>query len=437
MIIKKFLAYLLLFIFLIVSLFACSSNDNTAASPPPSISGVQFRTDAGDKEVTLDWQMVANATSYNIYYISYADNPGSTVMKASGTKVTGLIGPRYTVTGLTNNTKYWWFALSAVNANGESDLSSIIPAVPNAPPPPAAPSNIRVNAGDAEVTVTWNIVPGASSYNLHCYYLLSLGGMSIITIPGGNSSYLVNYPLIWNIGTTAQTITPLANKTPYIFWLNAETAESGSSAVVSATPGTASTDTESGGEAAINVTATVIAGTTGQVTISWVPLLSATPYTSYNLYYYPTLNPGDVTRIPEFVNGSVVSGPTLTDGTTYSFYLTSFTSSSASFEVTATPSANPLPAAPTLASATPGDGKVTLTWTAVTGATSYNIYWNTLPDVTKTIGAATIGLLPLTATVTLVNGTKYYFVVTAVNANGESMESNEMYTTPPSGPTGP
>jgi fibronectin type 3 domain-containing protein len=77
---------------------------------------------------------------------------------------------------------------------------------------------------------------------------------------------------------------------------------------------------------------------------------------------------------------------------------------------------------------------VTLTWTAVTGATSYNIYWSTLPDVTKTIGAATIGLLPtpppLTTAVTLANGTTYYFVVTAVNANGESMESNELSATP-------
>jgi hypothetical protein len=264
--------------------------------------------------------------------------------------------------------------------------------------------------------------------------------MSIITIPDGGgttSSYLVNYPLIWNIGTTAQTTTPLANVTPYIFWLNAETAESGSSTEVLAMPGTAGTDTKSGGAAATAVTATVTTGTTNQVTISWVPLPSETPYTSYNLYYYPTIAGSPTTKIPEFINGSVVSGPTLTDGTSYSFYLTAVTSSSASFQVLATPSANTLPAAPTLSSASPGDGKVTLTWMAATGATSYNIYWSTLPDVTKTIGAATIGLLPLTATVTLVNGTKYYFVVTAVNANGESMESNEMFTTPPSGPTGP
>ena len=435
---KKFLAYLL-FSFLIASLFACSSNDNTTAPPQtPNISLWQVRADAGNAEVTLDWQMLADATTYNIYYISSADNPGSTVMKASGTKVTGLIGPRYTITGLTNNTKYWWFALSAVNANGESDLSSIIPATPNTPPPLAAPTKIRANAGDKTVTVTWNIVPGASSYNLHCWDISSpLGGMSIITIPGTQSSYHVNTPLTWNVGTAAQTTSSLVNNVPYIFWLNAEAAESVSSAVVSAKP--SETSPVSSGPSSSGDTATVpqnvlaTAGA-GNVTVTWNAPTGATPYTSYNLYYY-TIDPVHPTKIPNAVTGIVVSG--LTNDMLYSFYLTAVTSSSPSFEVMATPNATLPPAAPNLTSATAGDGKVTLVWTAPTtgvAPTSYNIYWSTLPNVTKTIGAATKGLSttpPLTTAVTLANGTKYYFVVTAVNANGESMESNELSATLP------
>ncbi len=431
---KKFLAYLLLFSFLIVSLFACSSDNTAPASPPPSIVGVQFMADAGNGKVTLDWQMVAGATSYNIYYISYADNPGSTVMKASGTKVTGLIGPPYAVTSLTNGTKYY-FALSAVNASGESDLSSIIPVEPNDPPPPAAPTNIRANAGDTEVTVTWNPVtasPAVASYNLYCWEgSFLLGPMSVITIPGqATNSYVVNTPLTWNVGTAIQTTSSLQNGSLYIFYLSAETAESGSSAVVSATP--SATSPESGGPSSSGDASTVpqnVLATAGDgnVTVTWTAPTGATAYTSYNLYYYTTapLNP---TKIPNAQSGIGVSG--LTNDMLYSFYLTAVTSSNASFLVTATPSTNTLPAAPTLSSATSGNGTVTLTWTAVTGATSYNVYWSTLPDVTKTIGAATKGLLTLTTTVTLVNGTEYYFVVTAVNANGESMESNEMSATP-------
>ena len=79
---------------------------------------------------------------------------------------------------------------------------------------------------------------------------------------------------------------------------------------------------------------------------------------------------------------------------------------------------------------------MTLVWMAPTtgiAPASYNIYWSTLANVTKTTGAATKGLSatsPLTATATLANGTTYYFVVTSVNANGESMESNELPATP-------
>jgi fibronectin type 3 domain-containing protein len=435
MIMKKFLASLLLFSFLIGSLFACSSNDNTTGPvlQPPSIVGVQFRPDAGNTTVTLDWQMVANATSYNIY----CGTDSSSLTKVSTTPAV-VIGPRYTVTGLTNGKKYH-FALSAVNNNGESDLSFIITAVPNDPPPPAAPTNIRFNVGDQKVTITWNPVtadPAVVSYNLHCSDFFSSGGESHITIPGqATSSYDVS-TVTWNVGTNLENTAELANGTPYIFWLTAETAESANSATVLATPSDtlpiSSAPSSSGDPATVpqNILATAGAG---NVTVTWVAPTSATPYTSYNLYYY-TIDPVHPTKIPYAVNGIVVSG--LANDTSYSFYLTAFTSSSASFEVIATPSNNTLPAAPTLSTATPGDGKVTLTWTAVTGATSYNIYWSTLPEVTKTIGAATIGLptTPLTAAVTLVNGTKYYFVVTAVNANGESMESNEMYAIPPTGP---
>ena len=292
--------------------------------------------------------MVADATSYNIYYISYADNPGSTVMKASGTKVTGLIGPRYTVTGLTNNTKYWWFALSAVNASGESDLSSIIPVVPLDTPPPTAPTYIRANAGNAEVTVSWNTVPGASSYNLYCWEGSLLGPFSVITIPDPGqptASYDVS-TVTWNVGTDVQATSQLANGTPYIFYLSAETAESGSSAVVSATP--SATSPESGGPSSSGDLATVpqnVLATAGDgnVTVTWTAPTGATAYTSYNLYYYTT-DPLNPTKIPNAQSGIGVSG--LTNDMLYSFYLTAVTSSNASFLVTATPSANTLPDRP-------------------------------------------------------------------------------------------
>lgn len=95
------------------------------------------------------------------------------------------------------------------------------------------------------------------------------------------------------------------------------------------------------------------------------------------------------------------------------------------------------PAAPQNVAATPGDGQVTLTWGAVQGATSYNIYMATQSGVTKANwqtkpgGMRHTGITGTSYTHTgLQNGTTYYFVVTAVNSAGESAESAEVSATP-------
>lgn len=42
-----------------------------------------------------------------------------------------------------------------------------------------------------------------------------------------------------------------------------------------------------------------------------------------------------------------------------------------------------VPSAPTVVTALPGNAQVSISWSAVTGATSYNIYWATVPGLTK------------------------------------------------------
>jgi uncharacterized protein (TIGR02145 family) len=90
-----------------------------AAPSAPVISGVV----AGDSSATVSWGAVTGATSYNLYYAT-----GATVT-TSGTKLTGVTSPRQ-VTGLTDGTQYA-FAVSAVNAGGESGLSNEVTATPN------------------------------------------------------------------------------------------------------------------------------------------------------------------------------------------------------------------------------------------------------------------------------------------------------------------
>jgi fibronectin type 3 domain-containing protein len=182
-------------------------------------------------------------------------------------------------------------------------------------PPPAAPTGVAAVGGNTQVTVTWDIVPGAATYNL------------------------------WRATT-------------------------------------------SGGPYAL------IAGNIGGVNLGY------TDNTVANLttYYYV------VTAVN--ANGASVN----------------------SLEVSATPQPPPVPATPKGLTAAAGNTQVSLSWTASPGATSYNVKLSTTSGGSYT----TVTNVTTTSAVVagLVNGTPYYFVVSAVNITGESANSSQASATP-------
>jgi len=89
------------------------------------------------------------------------------------------------------------------------------------------------------------------------------------------------------------------------------------------------------------------------------------------------------------------------------------------------------PAAPANLTATAGDTQTTLSWSPSAGATAYNVKSSTTnggPYVL--IGAHVIGL-SFTNT-GLINGTTYYYVVSALNIGGESTNSTQVSASPTS-----
>ena len=87
-----------------------------------------------------------------------------------------------------------------------------------------------------------------------------------------------------------------------------------------------------------------------------------------------------------------------------------------------------VPNAPTNVQATAGNAQVSITWTASSGATSYKVY----RSVTSGSGYAVIAS-PTTVSYVdkaVTNGTTYYYVVSAVNAVGESAKSSQVSATP-------
>ncbi len=96
------------------------------------------------------------------------------------------------------------------------------------------------------------------------------------------------------------------------------------------------------------------------------------------------------------------------------------------FDVGATPTPPP---APTGLTATAGNAQVSLSWTASSGATSYNVKRATVSGGPYTTIATGVTATSYTNT-GLANGTTYFYVVSAVNASGESANSNQASATP-------
>lgn len=89
------------------------------------------------------------------------------------------------------------------------------------------------------------------------------------------------------------------------------------------------------------------------------------------------------------------------------------------------------PLAPVGISAKGGKGSVSLSWTASAGATSYNIYYARSSPVSRTGGTRIAGIAGSSQTVRrLLDRKPYFFVVTAVNASGESGESSWVMAAP-------
>jgi N-acetylneuraminic acid mutarotase len=98
------------------------------------------------------------------------------------------------------------------------------------------------------------------------------------------------------------------------------------------------------------------------------------------------------------------------------------------FNVTAAATA---PAAPTgVAAAVVSGSQINLSWSAVTGATSYNVYSATASGVALNAGNKVSTVTNTSANITgLAASTTYYYVVTALSSAGESVASAEVSAT--------
>src|SRR5579859_3207705 len=178
-----------------------------------------------------------------------------------------------------------------------------------------------------------------------------------------------------------------------------------------------------GGSAPAIVTGLAAAAANAQVNLTWNASAGATGY-----YVKRSTTSGAETQIAAQA-GTTYGDTSVANGTKYFYVVAAYNSYGASAdsnEVSATP-AIPSLAAPSALTATPGDTEVALTWTAVPAATSYDVKRSTTVGAETQLAATTTNAFTDTG---VTNGTKYYYVVTALNGATESGNSPEANATP-------
>src|SRR5271156_5907825 len=268
---------------------------------------------------------------------------------------------------------------------------------------PAVPAGLAAAPGNAQVTLSWTASSGATGYNVQRS-----------TTTGGPYTQ-ISTPTVTNF-----TETGLTNGTKYFYVISAfnSVGQSANSSEVNATPAPPAPATPTGLAA--------IAGN-AQVSLTWNASSAATSY-----HVKRSTSSGAETQISAPASNSFTDTG-VTNGTKY-FYVVSAVDSGGesanSSEVNTTPTAPAAPpATPTGLQATAGNAQVSLSWNASTGATSYNVKRSTV-----TGGPFSTTLSSPTATnyidSTVTNGTAYFYVVSAVNAAGESADSSQVTATP-------
>ncbi len=184
-------------------------------------------------------------------------------------------------------------------------------------------------------------------------------------------------------------------------------------------------------------TGTLVTAGNNEATVAWQAVAGAT---SYNIYR--STSSGSHGAKVGSSSTTTFSDTTVVNGTTYFYAVTASNATGEGPASVQSPGAIPAvpvsaPAAPTGVNATAGDGHVTVAWTGVTGATSYNIYRSTSQGSQGPL----IGTSSTTSYSdgTVANGTTYYYEVTGVNAAGASPAATQSAPATPAvpAPSGP
>jgi fibronectin type 3 domain-containing protein len=328
--------------------------------------------------IVVTWALVTGATSYNVY----RDTIDTGTFSFSRTVSTDTLMD----SGLAAGTRYY-YRIRAINNSGESGLSF----TKNSLTQPATPAGASAaGVSISSIVIVWPAVTGAASYKIYRSTVdtgtFTFAGSATRdtfsdTTRDAGTTYYYRISAVNSSGESGQSASFNAMTFPVVpFGMSAATVSSSS------------------------------------IVITWQPFPGAA---SYNVYRSAV----DTGTFP--LAGSVATD-TLNDtglaaGATY-YYKISAINSSGESGLSASFTAITIPSMPVgVNAAAVSSSSIVITWPAVTGAASYNVYRSDVDTGTyAAIGSVATDTFSDTG---LAAGATYYYKISGVNSSGESEQS--------------
>lgn len=384
-----------------------------SATPLPLSPTINTPITEGDHTITVTWNAIPGASGgYKVYYSTDAGTPDA----AEGASPISTMALTQTLTGLTNFQNYTITVVTVgtTSAIDPTPIDSLASKAEIAQPvgPPAPPVIATLTPWDEQVTLTWDAVATAETYNI--YYATTSGG---------------SYTLISGITDLSYTVTSLSNSTPYFFIVTAE----------NVTYGESEDSVEETSTPYLPIDAPVITTplTTGDnfITIEWGAVAGATGYTvEYAETSGAPYTPSNIATegnspidIPSGATTSITLNG-LPNFQTFYIVVTGYNALGPGYEST---EVSDMPVGPSLPPTgiytTVNDGTVNLYWAAPPGEEGYLVYYSDTPGGPYVSVATTNEFLTLTG---LTNDLPIYIAISTTNTYGEGAKSSEFSVTP-------
>jgi autotransporter-associated beta strand protein len=161
-------------------------------------------------QVALSWDAAGSATSYTVQRATASAGPYTIIGS-------GLTSTSDTDSSLGNGTTYY-YEVAAVNSTGTTSYTLPVSAVPSASPAPGAPGELAAAANNSQVSLSWDLSPGATTYILQrataangTYGTVYTGTNPVYTDTNATYGTTYYYEVAATNGTTTSTESPPVN----------------------------------------------------------------------------------------------------------------------------------------------------------------------------------------------------------------------------------